>query len=330
MSENFFSCCLTPVAFQPFHLVGRLWASLIQLRHDYGELQQVKILKRALQAVPKSGEVWCEGARIFMNPFSPTFDLQAAARHLSFAARFTPQYGDSFLEQLRLDMIDQWLLPIAETFIEDMHISFLSLDKMNLKEAYAFIADQVKHAADVMKTQFDKSEIAKDVLDTSDLELHCSSADPNYGHLWFQCRKSPIDTAREVINRAKTMLGSDIVNYNFVYVAAIVRRAGVLLLLNYHADLIYHPNDSGMIELLPLEKMPPFHSNEWDAVVNSLLRKAPSLNEMLWGVGQEDNEPNKLSGQMFVTGCVDSNKSWDQLSLTEKQRILFGSDSLLS
>jgi hypothetical protein len=51
---------------------------------------------------------------------------------------------------------------------------------------------------------------------------------------------------------------------------------------------------------------------------------------MLWGVGQEDNEPNKLSGQMFVTGYVESNKSWDQLSLTEKQRILFGSDSLLS
>jgi la-related protein 1 len=32
---------------------GRLWASLIQLRHEYGEVEQEKILKSALQAVPK-------------------------------------------------------------------------------------------------------------------------------------------------------------------------------------------------------------------------------------------------------------------------------------
>lgn len=265
-----------------------------------------------------------------MNPFSPTFDLQAAARYLSFAARFTPQYGDSFLEQLRLDMIDQWLLPMAEPFIEDMHISFLSLDRMNLKKAYSFIAERVKNAAEVVKAELNTNEIARDVLDTSELELHCSSADPNYGHLWFQCRKSPIDTAREVINRAKSMLASDIVNYSFVYIAALVRRAGILLLLNYHAHTIYQPTDSAKIEPLPLIELPSSHSNEWDAAVNSLLRKAPSLNEMLWGVGQGDNVPNKLSGQMFVTGYVESNKSWDQLSLTEKQRILFGSDSLLS
>lgn len=40
---------------------GRLWAALIQLCHDDGELYQMKVLKCALQAVPKSGEVWCEG-----------------------------------------------------------------------------------------------------------------------------------------------------------------------------------------------------------------------------------------------------------------------------
>ena len=32
---------------------GRLWASLIQLRHEHGEIQQEIILKNALQAVPK-------------------------------------------------------------------------------------------------------------------------------------------------------------------------------------------------------------------------------------------------------------------------------------
>lgn len=40
---------------------GRLWAALIQLRHDDGEFYQIKVFKCALQAVPKSGEVWCEG-----------------------------------------------------------------------------------------------------------------------------------------------------------------------------------------------------------------------------------------------------------------------------
>ena len=38
-------------------LLGRLWASLIQLRHGYGEIQQVQTLKRALQAVPKVGNL---------------------------------------------------------------------------------------------------------------------------------------------------------------------------------------------------------------------------------------------------------------------------------
>jgi hypothetical protein len=36
---------------------GRLWASLVQLRHEDGEWHQVQVLKRALKAVPKSGEV---------------------------------------------------------------------------------------------------------------------------------------------------------------------------------------------------------------------------------------------------------------------------------
>ena len=313
-------------------LIGRLWASLIQLRHENGELEQVNVLKQALQAVPKSGEVWCEGARIFLNPFSPTFDLQAAARHLSFAARFTPQYGDSFLEQLRLDMICQWLVKLAEPLIEDMHTSFLSQGKINLQDAYNFIGERVKSAADVMKAQQKApNKITKDVLDTSDLELHCSSADPNYGHVWFHCRKSPIDTACEVINSAKSLLAVDIEEYSYVYIAAIVRRAGILMVINYQADIINSQTDLDSTEQLPQNGLPSPYSNEWDIIINTELRKAPSLNKiMLWDRGQQNNLSNELSSQMFVTCHVESNKSWDRLSQTEKQRILFGSDSLLS
>ena len=312
-------------------ILGRLWASLIQLRHEHGETEQVKILKSALQAVPKSGEVWCEGARIHLNPFSPTFDLNAAVRHVSFASKFTPQYGDSFLEQLRLCLIEQCLVPIAEPFVNNIHTSLLEHGKMSLSDAYSFISEQVKQAADAMKTKQNESyDLAKflHVLDTSELELSCSSADPNYGQVWFQCRHSPIDTACEVINRAKSMLATDVVRYSHVYVAAIARRAGIILLLNYHTDMIMPSNDSASL-VLPPNGLPSPNSNEWDSIVDTQLREAPSLNEMLCGSDQDKNASN-LTSQMFVTAHVESNRRWNQLSSTEKQRILFGSDSLLS
>ena len=56
-----FQLCLTLSVPSSLLSSGRLWAALIQLRHDDGELYQMKVLKCALQAVPKSGEVWCEG-----------------------------------------------------------------------------------------------------------------------------------------------------------------------------------------------------------------------------------------------------------------------------
>jgi hypothetical protein len=43
------------------------------------------VFRQALQEVPKSGEVWCEGARINMNPLGRRFDLNTARRFLDFA-----------------------------------------------------------------------------------------------------------------------------------------------------------------------------------------------------------------------------------------------------
>ena len=59
----------------------------------------------ALKEVPKSGEVWCEGARLFLNPHSECFSLDIARQFLEFAIEFTPQYGDSFIELMRLQML---------------------------------------------------------------------------------------------------------------------------------------------------------------------------------------------------------------------------------
>lgn len=55
--------------------------------------------------VPKSGEVWCEGARLHLNPLGSCFDIVTASQYLNFAILFTPQYGDSFIERLRLEIL---------------------------------------------------------------------------------------------------------------------------------------------------------------------------------------------------------------------------------
>ena len=84
---------------------GRLWAVRIQLEHGHGVERRLSVFQQALLEVPKSGEVWCEGARICLNPFSDCFNLEAAHNFLDFASEFTPQYGDSFIEYLRLMML---------------------------------------------------------------------------------------------------------------------------------------------------------------------------------------------------------------------------------
>ena len=181
----------------------------------------------------------------------------------------------------------------------------------------------------------------KDVLDTSELELRCSSADPNYGHLWFQCRKSPIDTAREVIAGAKSLMTENILKYSPIYIAAMVRRAGILMTIHHQADMITMPFDGEGTIMKYSQELPRLNSRDWDKIVDSRLRAAPLLAEMLSGSGnkiegqknleqQERSTSPTVIGSMFITGYVERNKSWDNLSLNEKQRLLFGSDSLLS
>lgn len=66
-----------------------------------------KTFIKSLHEIPKSGEVWCEGARLHMSRHTNNryYDLGKAQKYLEFAIQFTPQYGDSFLELLRLYLI---------------------------------------------------------------------------------------------------------------------------------------------------------------------------------------------------------------------------------
>merc|ERR1712151_594123 len=63
----------------------------------------VQVFRQALSEVPKSGEVWCEGARIALQQKN----FEAARKYINFAIQFTPQYGDSFIEYLRLEMLEK-------------------------------------------------------------------------------------------------------------------------------------------------------------------------------------------------------------------------------
>ena len=93
-------------AVSKYFSTGRLWASLIQILHtDTSSISQgihFKAFLLAVQEVPKSGEVWCEGARIRLNPFSQFYNLSKAEEYLNYAIQFTPQYGDSFIELMRV------------------------------------------------------------------------------------------------------------------------------------------------------------------------------------------------------------------------------------
>lgn len=100
---------LAKESLQYHNLAGRLWASLIQLRHIASNqspgTDAYRLFLIAINEVPKSGEVWCEGARICLNPLSDRFNISKAKQFLNFAIYFTPQYGDSFIEAMRLYML---------------------------------------------------------------------------------------------------------------------------------------------------------------------------------------------------------------------------------
>lgn len=82
---------------------GRLWAEVLWvLRVKNGNMGEVvQKWMRVVGEVPKSGEVWCEGGRMFcdMGDYKKARFCFEAAMHL------TPQYGDSFIEALRLYML---------------------------------------------------------------------------------------------------------------------------------------------------------------------------------------------------------------------------------
>lgn len=320
---------------------GRLWAALVQLRqYQGGDTEQRQALKHALHAVPKSGEVWCEGARIHLNPFSTTFDIDRARRHLYFATKFTPQYGDSFVEGIKLEVIQQWLVHVADTLWEDTkadleHARAEGPENIALSKYVAAVTLLVSSALADEKEETGKCaalvsslrerltpEAIKTSIDLSDLRQACSNADPNYGSLWFYCRKGASDPTRKIIDRAAEVVSKEMHDYSHIYLAAMLRRKAVLAI----ADL-KRPHVDGI-----LEKTDPTLA-EWEDAADIALSAATSLDEIFKSIASTRSEPrfhSSVNGSLFVTGLTKLNKqqSVPSMGLAERKMALFGNDAL--
>lgn len=88
---------------------GRLWAFRVQIEAFNSIESQIAIFQNAIQAVPKSGEVWCETAPISLNPATKYFNLQKAKRFLEFAVKFTSQHSDSLIEMTQIELLEKGL-----------------------------------------------------------------------------------------------------------------------------------------------------------------------------------------------------------------------------
>ena len=336
---------------------GRLWSALVQLRAKDSNESQMKALKQALHAVPKSGEVWCEAARIFLNPLSTQFDLETALQHLEFATKFTPQYGDSFIETLRLLLVHDFIFSKCQSYIDQMKTQLekcLEEDNDTISDDRGVASFQHILASCIQKTahtiKSDRTMTLSNILsglDTSTLELKCSNADPNYGKLWFHCRVRPSDTARVVMKRAKDVIGHNLERYGYLYVTAAMRRIAIEMLIQN--DLYNNIVDSSDEETKDVVIDEDRTREKW-------MEKVPSLESLLLHEGgymirNDNNDNNKtnrtkegdereddmvllergISISNFITGIFELNEevNLQDLSLMERRKILFGSDLLL-
>jgi len=149
----------------------------------------MRVFRQAIKEVPKSGEVWCEGARIRLDPTCQFFNLKAAHKFLNFAIEFTPQYGDSFLEYIRLKML---LLG------EEAQSSFAKVTQMcvNADPNYGSMWFHCKHSVTDSASQVMKFAIEKI---REDLSIHKSL----YQHAILTAWSAPPETQESILLRPK-------------------------------------------------------------------------------------------------------------------------------
>lgn len=172
-------------AVNKFSATGRLWAVRISLAAVEGYTIQLETFDVALKHVPKSGEVWCEGAKICLNPFAECFSLKIAKIRLEFAIQFTPQYGDSFVEYIRLFLLS-----------------------LLVKLRYKTTPEVLEKEANSMK-------------ELKVLKLRCVNAAPNYGPLWLWCKKDTQESCSDVFDRVIKILCEELLFHKQQYLPAV-------------------------------------------------------------------------------------------------------------
>lgn len=218
-------------------------------RPDCVESPKYNILLRAIREVPKSGEVWCEGARTHLNPLqADSFDLGLAQLYLGFAIQFTPQYGDTFIEYLRVELICQVILPRVLTLLNIPIVPFVQrflcndeegdtaeltrderrmrslVEEMKLLPKTVSTRDiRRRYMTAMAKMEYDLPSCvtAYDECTLSNLYRRCTNADPNYGTVWFFCRQRPIDNPITVMEYARDILRHEMTSALPLYIRAV-------------------------------------------------------------------------------------------------------------
>lgn len=150
-----------------------------------------------------------------MNPTSTYFNLKRAERYLKFAIQFTPQYGDSFIEMLRLYIL-LYGYTGSNNSSSNNNKSGASADSRRCDaDSECVRRSGEKPGVEVSGVQRDNhpdhthaelsasaSAVDKSPLLNFDLnfdlnlcvsaqrvEQQCANAQPNYGQLWFKCKQ---------------------------------------------------------------------------------------------------------------------------------------------
>lgn len=309
---------------------GRLWSALVALQHcgDGGARAGMVSFRKATQEVAKSGEVWCEGARIFLNPLGDFFDLGRANKCLEFAVHLTPQYGDSFLELLRLRFLmelQSWIQSepliagISGMFVEDSknQDEMLAVLALALQKVSRRARSELKHRRFMLTVNSTHQDVGLDQAEYSPhlalerLEVLCSYADPNYGFLWYWCRQSSLATPREVLQQMSEELRRDLLQRGALktYLWALIR-----WMLHVGDDLAKRLWEQMAKEQDEEPEEEPHHSEE-SSGSGAVSSARPS-------------EADFALGAMRLSACMDNHAA--PVQLEERRRLIFGSDILCS
>ena len=152
---------------------------------------------------------------------------------------FTPQFGDSFLELIRVEYLSKLVVLVNEQLgagVETLPI---------MPEIVA----------------------ALNQADFKPLLLFLLKSDPNYGSMWFQTRTHPHETGRQIFARSKRRIYSELTRGGaaLVYVEAIKRRIEATLSVGIGGGT--GGGDEAGIE-----------HEELDRIVERCVRRAPTIN----------------------------------------------------